>query len=54
MDSCWYLIFKVVDKGGEYANAEYRELAEQFNVGICATAAYSPWSNGEYTAVAQM
>ena len=36
----------LVDNGGEFDNAEYRELAEQFNVEVCATAAYSPWSNG--------
>lgn len=36
----------LVDNGGEFDNCEYRELAEQFNVEVCATAAYSPWSNG--------
>ncbi|PIK34739.1 hypothetical protein BSL78_28435 [Apostichopus japonicus] len=36
----------LVDNGGEFDNAEYREFAEQFNVEVCATAAYSPWSNG--------
>ena len=36
----------LVDNGGEFNNEEYRELAEQFNVEVCATAAYSPWSNG--------
>ena len=36
----------LVDNGGEFDNEEYRELAEQFNVEICSTAAYSPWSNG--------
>ena len=36
----------LVDNGGEFDNAEYREMAEQFNVEVCSTAAYSPWSNG--------
>ena len=36
----------LTDNGGEFDNPEYRELAEQFNVEVCATAAYSPWSNG--------
>ena len=36
----------LVDNGGEFDNEEYRELAEKFNVEICSTAAYSPWSNG--------
>ena len=36
----------LVDNGGEFDNEEYREMSEQFNVEICTTAAYSPWSNG--------
>ena len=36
----------LVDNGGEFNNGEYRELAEQFNIEVCTTAAYSPWSNG--------
>ena len=36
----------LIDNGGEFDNEEYRELSEQFNVEICPTAAYSPWSNG--------
>ncbi len=35
----------LVDNGGEFDNEEYKELADQFNLEICTTAAYSPWSN---------
>ena len=36
----------LVDNGGEFDNKEYLDAMEQFNVEVCATAAYSPWSNG--------
>lgn len=36
----------LIDNGGEFDNEAYKELGEQFNVEVCATAAYSPWSNG--------
>ena len=36
----------LIDNGGEFDNEEYKEICEQFNIEICATAAYSPWSNG--------
>ena len=36
----------LVDNGGEFDNEEYRELSEKFNIEICTTSAYSPWSNG--------
>ena len=36
----------LVDNGGEFDNEDYRELGEHFNIEVCATAAYSPWSNG--------
>ena len=36
----------VVDNGGEFDNPELLEAMEQFNIEVCATAAYSPWSNG--------
>ena len=36
----------LVDNGGEFDNDDYREMSEKFNVEICTTAAYSPWSNG--------
>ena len=34
------------DNGGEFNNADMRELGEQFNLKIMTTAAESPWSNG--------
>ena len=34
------------DNGGEFNNAEYRELAEKLNITIKTTAAESAWSNG--------
>ena len=36
----------LVDNGGEFANAEFINLAEQFGITIKTTAAESPWSNG--------
>ena len=36
----------LVDNGGEFDNPELLETMEQFNIEVCATAAYSPWSNG--------
>ena len=33
----------LVANGGEFNNPEFREMAEQFNVQVCSTAAYSPW-----------
>ena len=36
----------LVDNGGEFDNPELLEAMEQFNIEVCATAAYSPWSNG--------
>lgn len=34
------------DLGGEFDNAEMKDMAENFNIDISTTAAYSPWSNG--------
>ncbi|XP_048012163.1 uncharacterized protein LOC125245541 isoform X2 [Megalobrama amblycephala] len=34
------------DNGGEFNNDEVRDMAENFNIEIKTTAAYSPWSNG--------
>ena len=34
------------DNGGEFNNEEMRDMAENFNIEIKTTAAYSPWSNG--------
>ena len=34
------------DNGGEFNNAEARDMAENFNIEVLTTAAYSPWSNG--------
>lgn len=34
------------DNGGEFNNEEVRDMAENFNIEVKATAAYSPWSNG--------
>ncbi|XP_066913250.1 uncharacterized protein [Clytia hemisphaerica] len=36
----------LVDNGGEFANEELINLAEQFGITIKTTAAESPWSNG--------
>ena len=36
----------LVDNGGEFANEEFINLAEQFGITIKTTAAESPWSNG--------
>ena len=33
------------DNGGEFNNEEVRDMAENFNIEIKTTAAYSPWSN---------
>ncbi|KAL2099481.1 hypothetical protein ACEWY4_003875 [Coilia grayii] len=34
------------DNGGEFNNDEDRDMAENFNIEVKTTAAYSPWSNG--------
>uniref|UniRef100_A0AAV2MPS7 Integrase catalytic domain-containing protein n=1 Tax=Knipowitschia caucasica TaxID=637954 RepID=A0AAV2MPS7_KNICA len=34
------------DNGGEFNNAEIRDMAENFNIETKTTAGYSPWSNG--------
>lgn len=34
------------DNGGEFNNDEVRDMAENFNMGVKTTAAYSPWTNG--------
>ena len=34
------------DNGGEFNNAELRDMAENFNIEVKTTPAYSPWSNG--------
>ena len=34
------------DNGGEFANAEFISLCENFNITVRTTAAESPWSNG--------
>lgn len=34
------------DHGGEFNNDKVRDMAENFNIEIKTTAAYSPWSNG--------
>ena len=36
----------LIGSGGEFANESFKEMAEQFNVEICSTAAESPWQNG--------
>jgi len=36
----------LADNGGEFANAEYREMCENLNIKMMKTAAESPWSNG--------
>ena len=35
----------LVDNGGEFDNKDYLDAMEQFNVEVCATNAYSTWSN---------
>ena len=47
----WIAIFGsakkfLVDNVGEFVNDEFRSLCENVNIGICTTAAESPWSNG--------
>lgn len=49
--SSWICIFGaprriLSDNGGEFSNAEMRDLGEAFNIEILCTAAESPWSNG--------
>lgn len=34
------------DNGGEFNNEEVRDVAENFNIEVKTTPAYSPWSNG--------
>ena len=34
------------DNGGEFENHEFKEMAEEFNMELLTTPAYSPWSNG--------
>ncbi|CAL9707805.1 unnamed protein product [Knipowitschia caucasica] len=34
------------DNGGEFNNEEVRDMAENFNIEVKTTPAYSPWSNG--------
>ncbi|PIK39346.1 hypothetical protein BSL78_23810 [Apostichopus japonicus] len=34
------------DNGGEFANEEFRDMAENLNIEIWNTAGYSPWQNG--------
>ena len=34
------------DNGGEFDNDEVRDMAENFNIQVVTTPAYSPWSNG--------
>ena len=36
----------LVDNGGEFANEEYKDRCENFNIMVCHTAAESPWQNG--------
>ena len=36
----------LADNGGEFSNAEYREMCESLNIDMMKTAAESPWSNG--------
>ena len=33
----------LVDNGGEFANKEYKDMCENFNLMVCHTAAESPW-----------
>jgi transposase InsO family protein len=34
------------DNGGEFNNAEFRDMAENFNIEVGTTPAFSPWCNG--------
>lgn len=34
------------DNGGEFNNAEFQDMAENFNIEVKTTPAFSPWSNG--------
>ena len=34
------------DNGGEFNNSEVHDMAENFNIEVKTTPAYSPWSNG--------
>ena len=34
------------DNGGEFDNAEFKDMCENFNIRVMSTAAYSPFSNG--------
>ncbi|XP_071118367.1 uncharacterized protein [Haliotis cracherodii] len=36
----------LADNGGEFANEEYRDMAENLNVEVMNTASFSPWQNG--------
>ena len=36
----------LADNGGEFANAEYRDMCENLNIEFTNTAAYSPWQDG--------
>ncbi len=36
----------LADNGGEFANSEYRDMAENLNIEVMNTASYSPWQNG--------
>lgn len=36
----------ISDNGGEFNNPDFRDMAENFNIGIKTTPAESPWSNG--------
>ena len=36
----------MADNGGEFANEEYKEMCERFNIEVQNSAAESPWSNG--------
>ena len=49
--NCWISIHGTPktlfhDNGGEFNNEEVRDMAENFNISVKTTAAYSPWSNG--------
>ena len=42
-----YEMFKILtDNGGEFNNKELRDMNENLNTEVLATAAESPWSNG--------
>ncbi|KAG1673036.1 DNA polymerase epsilon subunit 2 [Nymphon striatum] len=36
----------LADNGGEFANADYRDMAENLNIEVWNTAGLSPWQNG--------